>query len=182
MNTKQTLERFEELANLYEEQLKRYDMEQLTRVPEEGEWSLGQMYVHLIQSALNMHLRNIELCRERMNTGAERQPGSVRGKTEQGQAVFDLGGFPPVRVRVQPSEAYTPRQPESIAQLADGLQEVVRRMRRTEPELDAIPEANVAAHPRLGELNAKEWFALIEMHYRHHLRQKERLDAFLGVN
>jgi hypothetical protein len=28
-------------------------------------------------------------------------------------------------------------------------------------------------------LNATEWFAIVEMHYRHHLRQKERLDALL---
>ncbi|GAA3402916.1 DinB family protein [Paenibacillus hodogayensis] len=178
MHAKQTLEKFEELAGLYERQLERYDMEQLTRSPEKNEWSLGQMYVHLIQSALHMHLRHIESCREPGQQASNETAGS---KTEEGLAVFALGALPPIRIRVPASRAYTPSQPESKQQLTEGLQEVVRRMRQIEPELDSIPLSRTAAHPRLGALNAKEWFSLIEMHYRHHLRQKERLDVFLGA-
>jgi hypothetical protein len=175
INTKQTLESFEEIASLYRQQLDRYNMDQLIRTPEEGEWSLGQMYVHLIQTTLRMQLRQIEACRESRGTG----DGTVGEKTEPGKAVFDLGAFPPIRIRVAASDAYTPRQPESKEQLVDGLNEVVRRMREIEPSLEEIPAENTAPHPRLGELNAKEWFALAEMHFRHHLRQKERLDALL---
>ncbi len=32
------------------------------------------------------------------------------------------------------------------------------------------------AHPRLGGLNAWEWFWLVEMHYRHHIHQQQRLE------
>jgi hypothetical protein len=170
MNTKQSLEQLEELVDLYTQQLERYDMDQLTRTPEEGEWSLGQVYVHLIQTSLHMQLRQIEACRQ--------SRGAAGVKNEQGQAVFALGAFPPIRIRVI-SEAHTPSQPESKVQLAEGLKEVVRRMREIEPVLEQIPAEHTAPHPRLGELTAKEWFTLIAMHFRHHLRQKERLDALL---
>ncbi|TMV50992.1 DinB family protein [Paenibacillus mesophilus] len=177
MDTKQTLERFEEIVSLYRQQLDRYEMDQLTRTPEVGEWSLGQVYVHLIQTTMRMQLRQIEACRENGGPAS----GTVGEKTEPGKAVFDLGAFPPIRIRVAASDAYTPRQPESKEQLVDGLNEVVRRMREVEPSLEGIPAENTAPHPRLGKLNAKEWFALAEMHFRHHLRQKERLDALLFV-
>jgi hypothetical protein len=35
------------------------------------------------------------------------------------------------------------------------------------------------AHPAFGFLDAFEWFQLIEIHFRHHLRLKNRLDKFL---
>ncbi|WP_442951633.1 hypothetical protein [Paenibacillus sp. GYB003] len=108
------------------------------------------------------------------------QPGSG-GKTEIGETIFATGSFPPVRLHVPPSDAYTPRQPESKERLAEGLREVVLRMRQVEPVLDEIPPSNTVSHPRFGGLNAKEWFLLVGMHYRHHLLQKERLDAFLAV-
>ncbi|HWY36373.1 MAG TPA: hypothetical protein VNX68_17140, partial [Nitrosopumilaceae archaeon] len=34
-------------------------------------------------------------------------------------------------------------------------------------------------HPVLGFLSAKEWLQAVEMHFRHHIQQKERIDIFL---
>lgn len=173
MNTKQILEQFETTAGIYLQELKQYSLEQLTRKPAEDEWSLGQMYMHLVGAALFMQLRNAEACREQ-ETAA---PSS--GKTDAGMEIFALGSFPPVRIRVPDSPQYTPQQPASLEQIEQGLHAVIARMREMEPTLASIPADRTAPHPRLGSLNALEWFALVEMHYRHHLLQKERLDAFL---
>jgi hypothetical protein len=35
-------------------------------------------------------------------------------------------------------------------------------------------------HPGLGYFTAQEWFQYVEMHMRHHLRQKARLDTYLA--
>ncbi len=48
-------------------------------------------------------------------------------------------------------------------------------MKEIEPMLDKAPLENTALHPRFGALNAQDWFMLVEMHYRHHLRQLDRL-------
>ena len=172
MITKQSLSEFEEIAKAYLQELDRYDLEQLTLKPSDDEWSLGQMYVHLINSALYMQLRNVEACRD------QTEPAGG-AKTPDGEAIFAQGGFPPIRIQVPSSAQYTPPQPESKEQIAEGLNLVIRRMGEMEPVLDSIPAAHTVPHPRFGALNAAEWYAIIAMHYRHHLQQKNRLDAFL---
>ena len=62
MNTTEALRRFEETVQVYLQELDGFSMEELKYRQAEDEWSIGQMYQHLIQSALSMHLRNIELC------------------------------------------------------------------------------------------------------------------------
>lgn len=186
MNTKETLRKFEETVSGYIQQLDGSSLEQLLWKPAEDEWSLGQMYMHLIRSAQFMQLRNAALCLE---------PGgslevSQAGKTKLGEDVFKTGSFPPDRIRVPASPQYTPPQPDSKEQLVDGLRDTVRRMVEIEPtiasEFEPVTQVrlepgkeivrNTVLHPRLGGLNALEWFRLIEMHYRHHLLQKMRLD------
>jgi len=190
MDTKKTLRAFEETVSLYIEELDRFSLEQLLWKPAEDEWSLGQMHVHLIRSAQFMQLRNVELC---LAPNGSPMVASA-GKTAIGEEVFRAGSFPPDRVRVPPSPQYTPSQPDSKEQIVDGLRDTIRRMTEIEPAVaaafDPVAQAisepgkdtanelvrNTVAHPRLGELNALEWFQLIEMHYRHHLLQKKRLD------
>jgi len=123
-----------------------------------------------------MALRNVEACRV---MDAPQDP--ISGITDAGKAVMALGCFPPIAVHVPPSEAYTPQQPLSKEQISEGLQQVVQKMQEIEPLLDAIPTNHTVPHPRFGGLNAKEWFALIEMHYRHHFLQKKRLEEFLEI-
>jgi hypothetical protein len=189
MDTKETLRKFEELVSSYIQELDSFSLEQLLWKSAEDEWSLGQMHVHLIHSAQFMHLRNVALCLAPNGNPTV----SSTGKTKQGEEVFRAGSFPPDRIQVPPSPQYTPPQPESKEQLVDGLRDTLRRMTEIEPAVAAVdpasqaisdpgkdtavePVRNTVVHPRLGGLNAHEWFQLIEMHYRHHLLQRKRLD------
>lgn len=113
MNTTEALRKFEEIANHYIHELNNFSMEQLLRQPSEVEWSLGQMYQHLINSALYMHLRNMEHCM----TQGEGSAASTTEKTRDGAAIFDQGSFPPIRIQVPPSPQYTPEQPDNKEQL-----------------------------------------------------------------
>ncbi|MNN32961.1 DinB superfamily protein [compost metagenome] len=106
----------------------------------------------------------------------------ITEKTKEGTEIFNQGSFPPIRVHVPPSPQYTPTQPESKEQLIQGLNTVIDRMKEIMPQLEQAPIRNTVPHPRFGPLNSKEWFLLIEMHYRHHLLQMERLEKFLKCN
>lgn len=180
MNTKTTeaLQQFEKTVNHYLTELDTISMEQLLWQPGEGEWSLGQMFQHLIQSALYMQLKNIDRCLE----GGVETLGAEAEMTGQGKAVFAEGSFPPVRVHVPPSPQYTPVQPESKEQLVQGLNTVVERMRETLPKLVQASSHSTVPHPRFGPLNANEWYLLIEMHYRHHFLQLDRLKQAIGAS
>lgn len=176
MNTRESLSRLEETAAYYLEQLKGISEEQLTRKPSEEQWSVGQLYVHLINATQFMSLRNIGLCQEG-------NPESILAgvaKSEAGEALFLNGGFPDVKIHVPPTPQYTPSQPNNAEELTQGLLNVVERMKAIEPALDAIPSENSALHPRLGAFNAKEWFCMVEMHFRHHLKQLKSLQHFLN--
>ncbi|MBB6637505.1 DinB family protein [Cohnella thailandensis] len=173
--TAEALRQFEVSIKTYLSELEKLEWEQLLYKANPEEWSIGQMYVHLIQSAQGMQLRNADLCL----AGSEENLSANGEKTESGKAVFDQGSFPPVRVRVPASPQYTPKQPESRDRLIEGLHAVAERMRGMEPALAQASERNKVLHPRLGALNAKEWFLLVEMHYRHHFLQLDRLKSEL---
>ncbi|SDD78411.1 DinB superfamily protein [Paenibacillus sp. UNCCL117] len=175
--TMDTLQRLEETTKYYIQRLETFSMEQLLCKPDEEEWSIGQMYMHLIGASRHMHIRNIELCLD-----PEGSPLTGEGeKSEAGQAVFQQGSFPPIRIRVPASPAYTPAQPERKEQLAQGLEQVLERMRELQPLVGPSAARYTVDHPRFGGLNAGEWFRLVEMHYRHHLLQLDRLTANMAA-
>ncbi|MDO3679382.1 DinB family protein [Paenibacillus ehimensis] len=178
MKTAEILQRFEEITEHYIQELEGFGMEQLKRQPGENEWSLGKMYQHLINAALYMQLANAERCLKPSGDDAV----SAGEKTDVGKAVFEQGSLPPVRIQVPPSPQYTPQQPESKEQLVEGLKSVVHRMNEIASKLENAPLHHTVAHPRFGGLNAEEWFRLVEMHYRHHLLQKDRLKQALPQN
>lgn len=175
MNTTEILRSFEDITEHYIQELEGFSMEQLKRQPGENEWSLGQMYQHLINAALYMQLANAERC---LAPGGD-DAASAGEKTEVGETVFGQGSLPPVRIQVPPSPQYTPQQPESKEQLVEGLKSVVHRMNEIASKLENAPLHHTVAHPRFGGLTAEEWFRLVEMHYRHHLLQKDRLKQAL---
>ncbi|MWV46368.1 DinB family protein [Paenibacillus sp. HJL G12] len=174
MTTQETIRKLDSVTHHYLEELDRFSMEDLTRKPSEEEWSLGQMYMHLVHASLYMHLRNVRAC------AASADEVLTEGeKSERGEAAFANQAFPPVRIQVPPSPAYTPPQPDNKEQLREGLRSVLAEMRKAEPLARTAPVQNKLIHPGFGALNAAEWFMLVEMHYRHHLRQKERLESFI---
>jgi len=170
--TKEVLMSFELTVERYLAELTKLNMDKIHRKLNEEDWSIGQMYVHLIQSAF-MHLHNVEQCL----AGNESTLNPTKEKTEQGKIVFKLEQFPAVRIKVPASPNYTPQPPESMEHLVEGLHSVVERMRNTESVLLQAPVSNKILHPAFGALNAQEWFMLIEMHYRHHFLQLDRLKS-----
>jgi hypothetical protein len=177
MNTKESLHALEETVSYYLEQLEGVSEEQLCRKPSDEEWSLGQVYIHLINTTQFMSMRNIKLCREEAKDATA--VGGV--KTDAGEAVFRNGGFPDTKIAVPPSPQYTPPQPNGKEQLTSGLLNILQQMQEIEPMLQDISSDVTAAHPRLGALNAKEWFNMVEMHFRHHVKQLHRLQSFVGI-
>ncbi|MGO0060560.1 DinB family protein [Brevibacillus fluminis] len=174
MDTKTILHHFEETAAFYMKELDRYSAEALAKKPTDDEWSIGQMYDHLLHSANHMQLKAVEACALGQGTvGAE--------KSEAGAHIFALGQFPPIQIKVPASAQYAPSNEHTPEELKQRLQALVEKMREVEPTLSAISPEQRFSHPRLGHLSAVEWYQLVAMHFNHHLRQKERLDQFVGA-
>nr|WP_091171068.1 DinB family protein [Paenibacillus sp. 1_12] len=161
-----------ELIEVYKNKLQSYSPEQLRRVTEQGVWSLGQMYNHLILVAYE-YLNHVETC---MSEGEEQKCG----KTEAGEQVYRLGRFPPIKIKL-PDHLDNPNNSESKEDLTIGLDQLRQKMMEWEGKVDTVNPNYKFKHDGFGWLNAREWFDLIGMHFRHHLLQKSELEQKLGI-
>lgn len=168
MNTTVALEKFESLATSYINELEKYTLEQFRSKPSEEEWSLGQMYSHLLASA-HMQLHAIAKCA----TDSTIVDGQ---KTEMGEKVYALEAFPPIQIKVPDRPGYTPENEANKEGVKQELLQLIKQMKEVERTIASIPSNRKVEHPGFGYLNAAEWFQLISMHFAHHLRQKERLE------
>ncbi|WP_346654867.1 DinB family protein [Cytobacillus firmus] len=87
-----------------------------------------------------------------------------------------MGDFPPIKIKL-PDELNTPpSNSDSKEDLTNRLDLVMQRLRQWESKLDTINLNCKIKHEGFGWLNAREWFDLVGMHFRHHLRQKCELE------
>ncbi|MES5895421.1 DinB family protein [Bacillus cereus group sp. RP43] len=168
MNSTTTLEKFESLATYYIEELEQYSLQQFIMKPSTEEWSLGQMYNHLL-SATYMQLDAIAKCKTET-------PSVANKKTDIGEKVYEMGAFPPIQIKIPNHSGYTPENPSCKEEIQERFLKLITAVKNIEPMLASIPNDCKVEHPGLGYLNAAEWFQLISMHFSHHLRQKERLE------
>lgn len=165
------IQRLDDVIHVYKRSLDYYTIEQLRHKLSDHRWSLGEMYDHVINSALHTYFPAIIKCLNEPDTHAT-------AKTAAGDEIFTMGAYPPTKVK---SSARPPKNPETKEPLYDGLHRIIEQARVMLPVvIEARPDAKVM-HSRLGALNAKEWFQLADMHFRHHLIQKEELEQAQGI-
>lgn len=148
-----------------------YTERQLHYKEAEDIWSLGQMYDHIIVVA-EEYADEIERC---LTSHAE-QP---LGKTEFGERLFQTGGFPPIKIRLPDAMNQPPNNTDSRDMLKQRIDDLSVRLKRLEPLVFSANQDVKSLHGGFGWLNAQEWYALIEMHTRHHLRQQTELERYL---
>jgi hypothetical protein len=164
---------YTELIESYKSDLQRYSLDQLRYVSEQGVWSLGQMYDHMILAALD-YLDKVGIC-------ASASEEQLQGKTEAGWQLYNVGAFPPIKIKLPDGPENAPSNSESKDDLMCGLDLVLKRMSEWDEKIDTINSNFKIRHDGFGWLNSREWLDLIGMHFRHHLRQKSELEQKLGV-
>lgn len=163
-----------ETIDYWMDEFKRYSFEQITAKPSEDSWSLGQVGIHLCMSAKGFFFKNAEKCLNKDGV----QKG--KGKSFSGHIIYTLRMFPPVKYEMPKQVAVVPKQPESKEQLIAKFEEVKQL---ASAYIKRIPESDPALkikHPFLGWLNTAEWIQLCNIHFRHHLRQKKRIEQHFG--
>jgi len=98
--------------NIWEVALDKYSLAQLWLKEDINNWSLGQVYMHLIHNIINYNFAQIEIC---ISTNRNQS----KKKTSDGEKLFEQNLFPNARLKTPPS-ASGPDQPESLKVVRHG--------------------------------------------------------------
>jgi hypothetical protein len=161
----------ESVVNQYISSLNDYSDEQFFFKKDEETWSLGQMYEHLAVSSQFFFLANCVRC-------LEKRKGQLGGeKNHFGEQQFKYGGFQTVKIKIPDAI----RGPEPVAKTREEYKSILAKILDDSKNLIEAASHDDGSYKTLqvaiGWLDAKEWFYLHEMHYRHHLRQKTELES-----
>jgi DinB superfamily len=170
---------FKELTSVFEEykqSLNGYSDANFSKKQSETIWSLGQMYEHVCASATLFFLANVNRC-------LDQRKGQLGGEmTVVGQKLYDLGAFPPQKITIPDDFKGLPIIPKSKNAYVDEINRILEQSFGLLEKLQADQGLYTTQHPIFGALNANQWFKNLEMHTRHHLRQKAELEGYLVEN
>ncbi|RWY49235.1 DinB family protein [Mucilaginibacter gilvus] len=158
----------------YREQLDGFTEEQFTTIPPIGGWSYAEVYDHILKASLGSSIA-LERC-----TNNNCLPTKM-GMNLWGYYLMLTGSFPPFKVQV-PESVAAKMAPKKIT-LEEAKNLIIKVRKRVEDTAKLLPDASLRAkweHPRLGMLNAEQWFKFIRIHLQHHLNQLERIKKSLN--
>lgn len=161
-----------ETLSIWENALNGYSEEEFKKNASDDNWSIGQVYQHIIVGTMKFHLPQVEKCLGSSENKDE-------GKTMPGKLVFLINTFPPMRIKVPASKEYTPEQPADKNAVKENLILLKKKLKELADKIEKSESKGKAKHPAFGFLNAIEWYGLIGNHFKHHLKQKKRIDAEL---
>jgi hypothetical protein len=150
--------------------LDNYSFDEVCTQPAAGSWSIGQLYLHLIGDT-GFFADQINECLQSIQH-SDKQPN------ENGAAMLAANTFPDILIEGNPANASIP-QPQNIDQLKSGLLGVRTRLNELFNQSLAQETQGKSMHPGLGYFTSLQWFQFTDMHFRHHLKQKLRIDRFL---
>ncbi|MDX2302051.1 MAG: DinB family protein [Microscillaceae bacterium] len=164
-------QKIEALIQEYTQSLKVYNEAQFLFKQSEEIWSLGQMYEHIIQTNQTF-ARVVNYC-------LKGEKGQIGGeKTPSGLNVYSYGSFPPIKVKIPVKSLDTQPLVKSQAEYEILLAQNLTQAQELLPLAQANAREYKIHHVIFGFLNAAEWFQMMEIHMRHHLRQKTELEAY----
>ena len=149
-----------------------YSLQQLLFKHSDTEWSLGQLFSHLIEST-SFFLQQINDCLSNYENQNEELSLSAR-------EIFKNNQLPGIEIEGPESNNFT-AQPENVASVKSGLLNLKNEFSRIKKILLLNKISGKRKHPGLGYFNAAEWFQFAEIHLRHHFIQKTKLESWLKI-
>lgn len=150
--------------------LNSYTIEDLNIQPQPGSWSIGQVYTHIITET-DYFIGQAKDCLTHNNDSDKHMhPHAV--------AMFAANSFPDMKIDGPATGKHIP-QPVSKESIVQALQLLCKEANNIYSKLIVCNNAGKTRHPGLLYFSAIQWLQFADMHMRHHLRQKERIDAVI---
>lgn len=166
-----TLEKFDRSVDSWLNELVKYDLKSLHQQPSPAEWSLGQVFMHLIVET-NWFLAQGEHCFVKIENIDEPM-------SEAAKIMFKNDSFPNEIIKKDPFIIHDIPHPVSIEEVRLGLIQLEIRASNLWDNIASGKKSGKSKHPGHLYFSPIEWLQYSEMHLRHHFRQKSRIDQFL---
>lgn len=155
------------IADAYQTKLASITADDFILTPPIGGWSYSEVYSHIFDASL-LSLMALNNC--------------IKGEGEKKSTAFGVklvlffGAFPPGKQYQVPKRLLERVKKINLMAAQQFIIDFEMQLAKTFPHIHEA-QANVKVkHPRLGYLNAKQWFRFIEIHLKHHLKQLERIE------
>ncbi|MBT30720.1 MAG: hypothetical protein CMO01_13755 [Thalassobius sp.] len=168
------IDKFNQTIDYWIDELDKFTIEQLLLKPDSNSWSLGQVYEHLIEDS-NWYNSQIKFSLE-SDTFADKE---ISAKAKE---LLKRGAFENIKIKGDAENAAKVKQPISVSQLKSDMEKLKKETNNLWLEMQNDSVIGKSEHPGFGYFNCYEWLAFSEIHMRHHMRQKENLERFLGLN
>jgi hypothetical protein len=172
LDTHRRLEQFNGTIQIWIDAVNDYTLAKLQRPPRPGSWSLGQVYMHILDDT--------EWFVGQMAAAQATRENREMEMHEDAKRMFGDNAFPDAQIQGPATNTLIP-QPESKEELSRRLTAIKTEVNRLFSGFDVTRGVGKTAHPGLRFFNTGEWLQFAEMHMRHHLRQKQRIDEQLRL-
>ncbi|HWD90621.1 MAG TPA: DinB family protein [Mucilaginibacter sp.] len=160
----------EAALDVYRSRLDTIPDDQFEQTPPGGGWSYSEVYHHILQATLGSTMA-LEKC-----TLSICLP-TTKGRNLTGLFVLMFNRFPPVKVKVP--AIMTERNPVKKISKEDARNLIIKCRKRIADVTPLIHDSAInkrMKHPRMGMLNASQWFKFILIHLKHHIKQLNRTE------
>lgn len=164
------IDHFNNTIDSWINELDRYEFDEFCTRPSPASWSIGQVYMHLAAQT-EYYISQIAICIS--SDKNQNETASAAGR----EMLFN-NSFPDEMIEGPPENSNTP-QPGSKEELRQRLMNIRDDMNRLAKCISKSRPGGKTKHPGLNYFSAIDWLQFADMHFRHHLRQKRRIDNFL---
>lgn len=148
-----------------------YSFEQMLFKPTQDSWSIGQVYQHIITDT-NWYLDQVEhALLDKLHTSEPLSDTALQ--------VLCQHSFGVERIVGDPLSASKVKQPNSKAELAEGLIVLKTRVNKIVLGMNTTMHLGKSKHPSHGYLTSTEWIAYADIHMSHHLKQLGRIEDYI---
>lgn len=167
------LKSFNNTIDYWISELESYDDQSLSGKTSPGSWSIGQLYNHLITDS-KYYITQIKICVD-TNLHCEQETSAEAKEIFQNNSLSDKA------IKGASDHSFMP-DVDDAGYLRSELFKIKLQMNTLYDIISKTPFHGKTEHPGLGYFSAREWFHFADIHFRHHLKQKQRIDNFLNYS
>lgn len=154
------------IVSAYKNKLSTMGDEGFQLTPPIGGWSYSEVYSHIFDSSL-LSLMAIQKCLDK--------EGEIKPTPFVAKLILFFGMLPPGKKYKVPSRLADRVKKISTTAAHQFITDFELQLAKIYPQIANADLKFKVQHPRLSYLNAKQWLRFIEVHFKHHLKQLQRI-------